>query len=229
MTSPSWLLRKETFIPHRAAFQVQPSAREPGIEKPSPVCPLRPQLRARCSPLSFSPRLMFVAASLPATTGGDFIPVRQSVLPLAGSGYCQGITGQRKTFLGQWFNQEHLLQGDAECMVSVSFGLFSCVLLYRCLKAKGGPLKKDILRSQQGILAALKGRGLFSCLFSPLCTLFKAGNSICLRCCRVEGPQPPGLCSWLTLDAREKECGGMPRWCRATQQAVTSSFGAMSP
>lgn len=153
LTSPSWIFCKETFVFHRGECQVQPSAREQGMEKPSPVCVPQPQFRARClmnqhSPLSFSPWLrVFVASSLPATTGGNFIPVCQSVLPLTGSGYCQAITRQRQTFSGQGFNLKHLLQGDAECVVSVSasFGLFSCVLLYRYLRAKGGPLKKDIL------------------------------------------------------------------------------------
>lgn len=121
------------------------------METPSPVHPPKLQFRPHCpvdprSPLLFSPWLkVFVASSLPARTGGNFTPVHQSLLPLAGSGYCQGITGQRQTFSGQGFNPKHLLQGDAECVVSVSASLwlfFLCFALQVFFKSKGRAIKE---------------------------------------------------------------------------------------
>lgn len=162
----------------------------------------------QCSPLSFLPWLkVFVASSLPATTGGNFIPMCQHVLPLTGRGYCQGIAGQGQTFSGWCFNLKHLLQGEAEwvVLVLVSLGLFSPVLLYRCLRAKGGPLKEDILRSQRGILAALKGHGSFSCLFAHT---FLGREQYLPLMLQTRGP----AASWLVLVADPGCQGGRVWW-----------------
>lgn len=103
----------------------------------------------------FFPRLkLLVASSLPATIGGNFLPVR----PLPGGDGCQGAAGQRKTFLGHWFKPSHL-QGDAGRVVSLSasLGLSSRLLLSRCVRAKGGRMKEEVLRpgSSEGVWVLL--------------------------------------------------------------------------
>lgn len=85
-----------------------------------------------------------MASSLPAAIEDHFISLRQSVLPLGGSGYCRDRTGQRRTFSGQWLNLKHLLQGDAECTVSVSalLGLFFLCVALQVFKSKGRAIKE---------------------------------------------------------------------------------------
>lgn len=129
MPSPSWILCKEpchTPQLRRVHFGSHPAPESRGWET-NPLC--TPPSPTTQSPVPHESAPHALTVPIAAGAGGLLPPQSQlnAILYLCVRAcYCQGITEQRKTFLGQRFCLKHLLQGDAECTVSVSasFGLF---------------------------------------------------------------------------------------------------------